>query len=82
VGDRAPVVIKAVRTAVIAGGSSFVEAGIRRQRAPVIDLERARIEVLVVDEVVIIDLHLGDDRILAPAGAGHHPAEGRAKIAR
>jgi hypothetical protein len=58
-----------------------VDAGVDGQRPLVIDLKRAGVHVLVVAEIDLVDLHLGDHASVVPSGSRDHPAKGRAEVA-
>ena len=66
----------------VPAGSSRIHPRIDGQWPLVVYLESPCIMVLVVDKIVLIDLHLGDYCIFIPACASDHPSMGEAEIPR
>ena len=61
--------------AVVALFLTLVEAGVQRQGALVIDLERSSVQMLVVARELLVHLHFHYCTVLVPARARYHPAE-------
>ena len=74
VGDG-PLGVILIVGAVVTALDGLVDAAVYGEGALVVNLERSSVEVLVVACKLLVDLHLGNHRVVAPSRAGDHPSE-------